>query len=70
MAKQLTTAAEMYKQDAVAQIQGLERGDVADIDEAIHRSVNAIALMKTAQQLEEAIGIAEGRRSATRWLDA
>lgn len=68
MAEEFTVAAEEHKHDAVTQIQGIERGDVADINEAIHRSVHAIALLRLSQQLREIIGIAEGRRNAARWI--
>jgi len=68
MAKEFSTAAEIHKQDAVNQIQGFERGQVADLNEAIHRSVHAIALLKLSQHIDEIIGIAEGRRSAARWI--
>lgn len=68
MADEFALAAEAHKQDAVLQIQGLEQGDLADMNEAIHRSVQAIAFTKLALQLREVIGIAEGRRSAARWI--
>jgi non-ribosomal peptide synthetase component E (peptide arylation enzyme) len=68
MAETFRMAAAEHKQDAVEQIRGVQRGNVADMNEAIHRSVQAIALMKLASQLQEIVGIAEGRRSAARWL--
>lgn len=70
MADEFQRAADVYKEDAVTQIDGIERGTIADLDEAIHRAVNAIAFMRLSQQLRELIGIAEGRRNASRWLTA
>ena len=68
MAREFQQAAEACKDDAVSQIQAVERGTLVDLDEAIHRAVNAIAFMRLAQHLDELQGIAEGRRSASRWL--
>jgi hypothetical protein len=68
MENEFSRAAEDYRLDAVAQIEGVERGTVADVNEAIHRAVNAIAFIKLTKQLQEIIGIAEGRRSAEKWL--
>jgi hypothetical protein len=68
MAAEFQHAAEASKEDAVSQIHAVERGTLVDLDEAIHRAVNAISFMRLSQQLDEIVGIAEGRRNASRWL--
>ncbi len=72
MAAEFQRAAEASKQDAVTQINAVERGPggspLIDLDEAIHRAVNAISFFRVAQQLDEIVGIAEGRRNASHWL--
>ena len=70
MADEFDQAADEYKRDAITQIEGVEGGTIADMNEAIHRVVHAVAFMRLARQLREVVGIAEGRRNGERWASA
>ena len=67
MVREYERAATAYKEDAVEQIQHIERGSVTDVGEALHRAVHAIAFMRLVDALQELEGMAEGRRSTSCW---